>query len=153
MVGEVQAQPSRQTALSSRETPEGWHGGQWSSGMFALEPRRRFAARWQKLTVPSSMSLRQEPKSARRMWPFTSSRMLSGLMSLKEDRKERQGICQPCFYILKKTGTKTGKREVICTCVVGVASRMYTCATQTHSKKRVRVLHRQLADGGHWQHF
>lgn len=34
-------------------------------------------------TVPSSMSLRQEPKSASRMWPFTSIRMLSGLMSLK----------------------------------------------------------------------
>lgn len=36
------------------------------------------------------MSLRQEPKSARRMWPFLSSRMLSGLMSLKEAQERRQ---------------------------------------------------------------
>lgn len=35
------------------------------------------------------MSLRQEPKSARRMWPFMSSNMLSGFMSLREDREER----------------------------------------------------------------
>lgn len=48
------------------------------------------------LTVPSSISLRQEPKSARRMWPFTSSRMLSGLMSLKE---ERQGQNQASLFL------------------------------------------------------
>lgn len=38
------------------------------------------------LTVPSSMSLRQEPKSASRICPFTSRRMLSGLMSLHNEK-------------------------------------------------------------------
>lgn len=37
------------------------------------------------------MSLRQEPKSARRMWPFISSRILSGLMSLKRGGSEDGG--------------------------------------------------------------
>ncbi len=48
------------------------------------------------LTVPSSVSLRQEPKSASRMCPFTSSRMLSGLMSLSE-RKQKDTL----IYIYK----------------------------------------------------
>lgn len=34
-------------------------------------------------TVPSSISFRQEPKSANRICPFMSINMLSGLMSLK----------------------------------------------------------------------
>ena len=40
------------------------------------------------LTVPSSMSFRQEPKSAKRMWPFMSIRMLSGLMSLRDTHRD-----------------------------------------------------------------
>lgn len=61
-----------------------------SFGMFALEPQDRSqqGERGKHLTVPSSMSLRHEPKSARRMWPFMSSRILSGFMSLKREEEE-----------------------------------------------------------------
>lgn len=38
------------------------------------------------VTVPSSIMRRQDPKSARRIWPLTSSRTLSGLMSLKDEK-------------------------------------------------------------------
>jgi hypothetical protein len=41
--------------------------------------------------MPLSLRRRQEPKSARRMCPFVSSRTLSGLTSLEEGR-EREGL-------------------------------------------------------------
>lgn len=99
------------------------------------------------------MSLRQEPKSARRMWPFTSSRMLSGLMSLKEDRRRKTRNLSAVF-LLEKQGNKTGKREVICICVVGVGHRECTHVQHKHTlKKRECVLHGQWSEGGHIQHF
>lgn len=63
------------------------------------------------LTVPSSISLRQEPKSARRMWPFTSSRMLSGLMSLKEER-QGQNQASLFFGLSSEQKIKTGSKLV-----------------------------------------
>lgn len=42
------------------------------------------------LTVPSSIMRRQDPKSARRMCPFMSSRTLSGLMSLRVQKEQHQ---------------------------------------------------------------
>ena len=41
--------------------------------------------------MPLLLSRRQEPKSAKRMCPFMSSRTLSGLTSLGEDR-ESEGL-------------------------------------------------------------
>lgn len=51
------------------------------------------------LTVPSSLSLRQEPKSAKRMWPFMSNKMLSGLMSLLDTKEKNENDKIDCFYI------------------------------------------------------
>lgn len=81
----------------------------------ATKPGRstcRSAGVCRELTVPSSISLRQEPKSARRMWPFTSSRMLSGLMSLEEERRGRSDVLFLFSLFKEKNKNKERKQEV-----------------------------------------
>lgn len=63
-----------------------------------------------KLTVPSSMSLRQEPKSASRMWPFMSIRILSGLISLI---KHKTQITNTHYTKQKWTITKDYNRMIV----------------------------------------
>lgn len=46
-------------------------------------------------TMPLLLRRRQEPKSARRMWPFMSNRILSGLTSLGEAGRVR-GLTRAC---------------------------------------------------------
>lgn len=47
--------------------------------------------------MPLLLRRRQEPKSAKRMWPFMSSRMLSGLTSLKDGGREKALISVHVF--------------------------------------------------------
>lgn len=50
---------------------------------------------WKVPTVPSSLIFKHDPKSARRMCPFTSRRTLSGLMSLWEtDTHEHHALLE-----------------------------------------------------------
>lgn len=91
------ARPSRGTARSRWETPGGRRGGQselWYV-CFGAAGAEQQGDSGKHLTVPSSMSLRQEPKSARRMWPFMSSRMLSGLMSLEREEEPSNQAAPP----------------------------------------------------------
>lgn len=72
----------------------------------------------------------------------------------RRTEEEKQGILSAVF-LLHKQRTKTGKQEVVCTCVVGVGHQECTYVQHKHTlkKKCVCVLHRQLSEGGHGQQF
>ena len=66
--------------------------------MFAIDELDKFVE-----NGLAALNLRQEPKSAKRMWPQRSSRMLSGLMSLCGGKKEGEGRPLPLLpcWVLK----------------------------------------------------
>lgn len=88
--------------------------------------------------MPLLLRRRQEPKSARRMWPFMSSRMLSGLTSLKGGERMEGFICvfrhEPVCMLVHA--------PVLCACSHMFLSyaHAHTCSCLMYMLKHVPVL-------------
>lgn len=69
--------------------------------------------------MPLLLRRRQEPKSAKRMWPFMSSRTLSGLTSLGGGRV-KGFICVHMFrHVHRCTPAYMHAHTCVCTCACG----------------------------------